>query len=367
QLTVVWVMALPVQNINYSAFRSMFEREKLSGNNFNGLAGAEPNIVAQWTALYDAHTEIACLMLGSMTPELHRQFELHYRMYDSELRSSPKTLSLTAKETPAKDDAWPHCKEGRNIDRNCPVYLDVVPERSGSKVRLCSSWRFIVKKNSGEGGRDLEERNSRRRKIQHHLLLEFHCNIPKEEEGFETTTEGKSGGHSLGILNEPTSYKAAMLDSESNKWIDAINAEIQSMMDNMDLMLRLRKKSDKPISTGNPRLNLHWTAVYSQGGYHSTELRVECYCDAGIRRSDRDDTKSRRDIVFVPEWRRSGIWRESQAEYHTMAWYCTSDNMNLLNMFCDNSAAVHYANEGSSERRQKETIKDYIHYVRECG
>ncbi|GKA56434.1 retrotransposon protein, putative, ty1-copia subclass [Tanacetum coccineum] len=34
-------------------------------------------------------------------------------------------------------------------------------------------------------------------------------------------------------LNEPTSYKAKMLDSESNKWIDAMNAEIQSMMDNM--------------------------------------------------------------------------------------------------------------------------------------
>ncbi|GJW02186.1 retrotransposon protein, putative, ty1-copia subclass [Tanacetum coccineum] len=38
--------------------------------------------------------------------------------------------------------------------------------------------------------------------------------------------------HSLGDLNEPTSYKAAMLDSESNKWIDAMNAKIQSMMDN---------------------------------------------------------------------------------------------------------------------------------------
>ncbi|GJW42677.1 NB-ARC domains-containing protein [Tanacetum coccineum] len=34
--------------------------------------------VDQWTTLYDAHTEIACLMLGSMTPELHRQFELYY-------------------------------------------------------------------------------------------------------------------------------------------------------------------------------------------------------------------------------------------------------------------------------------------------
>ncbi|GJQ97632.1 retrotransposon protein, putative, ty1-copia subclass [Tanacetum coccineum] len=34
-------------------------------------------------------------------------------------------------------------------------------------------------------------------------------------------------------LNEPTSYKAAMLDSESDKWIDAMNAKMQSMIDNM--------------------------------------------------------------------------------------------------------------------------------------
>ncbi|GJS69364.1 retrotransposon protein, putative, ty1-copia subclass [Tanacetum coccineum] len=34
-------------------------------------------------------------------------------------------------------------------------------------------------------------------------------------------------------LHEPTSYKAAMLDLEYNKWVDAMNAEIQSMMDNM--------------------------------------------------------------------------------------------------------------------------------------
>ncbi|GJX90352.1 retrotransposon protein, putative, ty1-copia subclass [Tanacetum coccineum] len=39
--------------------------------------------------------------------------------------------------------------------------------------------------------------------------------------------------HSLGDLNEPIRYKAAMLDSESNKWIDAMNVEIQSMIDNM--------------------------------------------------------------------------------------------------------------------------------------
>ncbi|GJV51096.1 retrovirus-related pol polyprotein from transposon TNT 1-94 [Tanacetum coccineum] len=54
---------------------------------------------------------------------------------------------------------------------------------------------------------------------------ELTSNIPQEVEEVEE--------HSLGDLNEPTSYKAIMLDTESNKWIDAMNAEIQSMMDNM--------------------------------------------------------------------------------------------------------------------------------------
>ncbi|GJY10416.1 zinc finger, CCHC-type containing protein [Tanacetum coccineum] len=38
--------------------------------------------------------------------------------------------------------------------------------------------------------------------------------------------------HSLGDLNESTSYKTAMLDPKSNKWLDAMNAERQSMIDN---------------------------------------------------------------------------------------------------------------------------------------
>nr|GEX48396.1 hypothetical protein [Tanacetum cinerariifolium] len=38
--------------------------------------------------------------------------------------------------------------------------------------------------------------------------------------------------HSVGDLNEPTSYKSAMLDPQSNNWFDAMNAEMQSMKDN---------------------------------------------------------------------------------------------------------------------------------------
>ncbi|GKC33868.1 hypothetical protein Tco_1046252, partial [Tanacetum coccineum] len=97
--TDVVVMAQPVQNINHSAFRSMFEREKLSGNNFNDwfrqlklvlrvekkmfvieqplpaapAADSDAQVLSQWNAIYDAYNEVACLILGSMTPELHRQ------------------------------------------------------------------------------------------------------------------------------------------------------------------------------------------------------------------------------------------------------------------------------------------------------
>nr|GEX32774.1 hypothetical protein [Tanacetum cinerariifolium] len=107
-------MAQPIQNINYSAFRSMFEREKLSGTNFNDwlrqlklvlrvekkmfvieqpiphapAADPESNVLAEWNAIYDAYNEVACLMLGSMTPKIHRQFE-NYSSYDmlQELKS----------------------------------------------------------------------------------------------------------------------------------------------------------------------------------------------------------------------------------------------------------------------------------------
>nr|GEV07325.1 retrotransposon protein, putative, Ty1-copia subclass [Tanacetum cinerariifolium] len=75
------------------------------------------------------------------------------------------------------------------------------------------------------------------------------CKIPVEVEGFEPPQEEvipirrSKRTHrapnrlclnvEVGDLNEPASYKAAMLDSKSNKWIDAMNAEIQSMIDNM--------------------------------------------------------------------------------------------------------------------------------------
>ncbi|GJT79657.1 retrotransposon protein, putative, ty1-copia subclass [Tanacetum coccineum] len=43
--------------------------------------------------------------------------------------------------------------------------------------------------------------------------------------------------HSLRDLNEPTNYKATLLDPKSDKWLGAMNAEMQSMKDNQVLRL----------------------------------------------------------------------------------------------------------------------------------
>ncbi|GJZ16799.1 retrotransposon protein, putative, ty1-copia subclass [Tanacetum coccineum] len=44
-------------------------------------ANSAANVLAEWNAVYDAYNEVACLMLESMTPELHRQFE-NYSPYE---------------------------------------------------------------------------------------------------------------------------------------------------------------------------------------------------------------------------------------------------------------------------------------------
>ncbi|GKA07503.1 retrotransposon protein, putative, ty1-copia subclass [Tanacetum coccineum] len=86
------------------------------------------------------------------------------------------------------------------------LWYGKVPNLSCLKVWGCEA---LVKQ-------DTPDKVGRSRQVLNRLCL----NVEAEE-------------HSIGYLNEPISYKAAMLDSKSNKWIDAMNAEIQSMIDNM--------------------------------------------------------------------------------------------------------------------------------------
>nr|GEU68870.1 retrotransposon protein, putative, Ty1-copia subclass [Tanacetum cinerariifolium] len=136
--------------------------------------------------------------------------------------------------------------------------------------------------------------------------------------------------HSLGDFKESTNYKAIMLDSESDKWLDAMNAKIQSMKENQVWRLVDLPPNDYYCDDGfetdrdDTKSNTGYVFILNRGlGIVPTinepikmfcdnsaallianepsvqkELRVNCYCDARFK-TDRDDTKSQTGYVFI--------------------------------------------------------------------
>nr|GEU96395.1 retrotransposon protein, putative, Ty1-copia subclass [Tanacetum cinerariifolium] len=304
-------------------------------------ANSEANMLAEWNALYDAYDEVACLMLDSMNPKLHRQYE-NYSSYEmlQELKSmfekqaGPKNPKPAAKEHPAKDETCHHCKEVGHWKRNCHVYVAELLKKkkqvgsASSSVSKNNVFYFNVIPINGIYEIDMHDLvpnvnfiyNVSTKRAKHNLDSTYlwHCclahtrypketmgyyfyfppgnkiivaryveffeknlitqevsgraidleeiqdedtspseitsEIPMEVEGFEPPQEEvisirrserthrapnrlclnvEVEEHSLWDLNELASYKVAMLNSESNTWIDAMNAEIQSVIDNM--------------------------------------------------------------------------------------------------------------------------------------
>ncbi|GJX69768.1 retrotransposon protein, putative, ty1-copia subclass [Tanacetum coccineum] len=151
---------------------------------------ADPNVVAEWTALYDAHTEIASLMLGKTSrewsgfgpdPNFHAANRdegkpswpiCHYmknygggKIQKSNKKSlkakgkgkangkgkdkqvyipKPKNPKPSAKEHPAMDDTSHHCKEVGHCKRNCPTYLAELIKKKKQDGTVSSSDVFKI-------------------------------------------------------------------------------------------------------------------------------------------------------------------------------------------------------------------------------
>ncbi|GJT82895.1 hypothetical protein Tco_1057237 [Tanacetum coccineum] len=152
----------------------------------------------------------------------------------------PKNPKPSAKKHPAKDDTCHHCKEGFREARKLKqgaLYLSGVVEalvkRDSMKKLQQRSVKFVEEYNEffeekSHNSRSQWEGHRSWKEIQDDDASpsEITSKIPMEVEGFEPLSEEE-------ILirrgsNEPTSYKATMLDSVSNKWIDAMNAKITS-------------------------------------------------------------------------------------------------------------------------------------------
>ncbi|GJS33658.1 retrotransposon protein, putative, ty1-copia subclass [Tanacetum coccineum] len=146
-----------------------------------------------------------------------------------------------------------------------------------------------------------------------------------------------------------------------------------------------RDRSKRLIGLGQ---NAYMDKILKRYKNPSTKLRVECYCDAGFE-TDRDDTKSQTGYVFVlnggaVDWKSSK--QSTIAMSATESEYIVASEAAMeavwirkfisglgivptinepLNMYCDNSAAIHYANEPGVQKGARHYHRRY-HYVREC-
>nr|GEY29231.1 hypothetical protein [Tanacetum cinerariifolium] len=112
--------------------------------------------------------------------------------------------------------------------------------------------------------------------------------------------------HSLGDLNEPTSYKAAILNPESNKWIDAMNAKMQSMIDNMVWVLVDLPPNCKTVRTFlNGYLDEDIYMVQPEGFVDPDHPRKACKLQRsiyGLKQASTDDIgKISLDVDFFME------------------------------------------------------------------
>nr|GEV13999.1 hypothetical protein [Tanacetum cinerariifolium] len=294
-------MALPVQNINHLSFRSMFEREKLSRNNFNDwfrqlklvlrvkkeMFGIEQpilpppvvdsaiNVLAKWNAIYDAYNEVACLMLGSMTLELHRQFK-NYSPY--EMLQNLK--SMFGKQAGVESDFAGFVRNynmhnmGKTI---CELQVMLIEYEKGKMTRkpfqhrteratdllgiihtdVCGPLRHVSRQESITRIFNMVPTKKVDKtpyeiwygKVPNLSYLKFWgCEALVKRDTHDKLQQRsvKFSGRAIDleeIQDEDTSpseitskismeVKAAMLDPESNKWLDAMNVKMQSMIDN---------------------------------------------------------------------------------------------------------------------------------------
>ncbi|GJY77593.1 retrotransposon protein, putative, ty1-copia subclass [Tanacetum coccineum] len=98
------------------------------------------------------------------------------------------------------------------------------------------------------------------------------------------------------------------------------------------------------------------------GGNPEAKLRVDCYCDAGFE-TDRDDTKSQTgylNYIAASEAEMEAVWIR---KFISGLGIVPTIN-EPIKMFCDNSTALHFANEPGVQRGAKHYRRRY-HYVRE--
>nr|GEY47192.1 putative retrotransposon Ty1-copia subclass protein [Tanacetum cinerariifolium] len=135
----------------------------------------------------------------------------------------PKILSSLKRDNLEKDSVCHHYKEVGHYKRNCPSYQAELKKRKNASIASTSSLRGSSKLKHGASSLYVEPQNVK-------VSIHRSARIPQESDRYGFYIDDAE--YKLRDLNEPPNYKAALSDPESNKWLEAMNIEMQSMKDN---------------------------------------------------------------------------------------------------------------------------------------
>nr|GEZ64602.1 putative retrotransposon Ty1-copia subclass protein [Tanacetum cinerariifolium] len=206
------------------------------------LSGADAQALADWAILFYRHNEVACLMLGTMSPKLYQQFEHNFplEMVTELQKIYGKPPGVKLQELPIVDAS------------STPQVMPI----QGARVQKYKPQGKAKGKGKGKGKGPQNSFPTKPKKPQPYkkelmslatLPLSF-WNYALESDAhilnmvptkkFDKTPYKLCHGkvHNLsylkGDLNELANYKAALSDPEFEKWLVAMNDKMKSMYDN---------------------------------------------------------------------------------------------------------------------------------------
>ncbi|PKI42130.1 hypothetical protein CRG98_037472 [Punica granatum] len=234
--------------------------------------------------------------------------------------------SLKPKAKVVKDNYCFHCGNTGHWKQNCKVYLDELKKKKGKQVP-----QGVVAQSSAQ----VTQESRRSSRIRHE----------PERYGFLVT----QNNNVLLIDNdESTTYAKAVIGHDSEKWLEAMRSEMESMYTNQVWTLVDPPEGAKPIGC-------------------EEELVVRGYTDASFQ-IDKDDSRSQSGYVFclnggAVSWKSSK--QETVADSTTEAEYIVASNATKEAVWIKKFVTeLAVAKEPRSHQRSKHILRRF-HLIRE--
>nr|GEV89325.1 hypothetical protein [Tanacetum cinerariifolium] len=206
-----------------------------------------------YTPQHNGVSERRNRILLDMVRSMMNLTTLPLSFWDYDLESVARILNMVPtkkRDTPGKlQQRYVKCIFIRYPKETMGYYFYFLPENKIVVARYAEFFKknLLSQEVSGRAGEleEIQDEDTSPSKITIEIPMEVECFEPPHEEEAPVRRfvrihrapkrlclNVEVEEHSLGDLNEPANYKAAMLDPKFDKWLNAMNAEMQFMTDN---------------------------------------------------------------------------------------------------------------------------------------